>query len=72
MDITARVFGLALVIASLIVFVAFLPRGGRVNPILKSDLAESTLMMVVISLFFSGAILALSGAPPGLPMTSVR
>ena len=72
METTARLAGLAMSIASVVVFALLLPRGGRVSPILRTDFIESIFMMALIGLLFSGIVLALGGLPQGMSMTTVR
>jgi hypothetical protein len=57
-----------MIVATLIVFFALCPRAGRVSPILRTDLTEQVLSMTLIAVFFSGVIMALAGAPIGMPV----
>jgi hypothetical protein len=72
MEFTARLLGIAMVAGSLLVFAFLCPRGGRVNPILRADFTEQILLMILIAVVFSGALMALAGAPVGMPQTTVR
>jgi hypothetical protein len=72
MEFTARLLGIAMVAGSLLVFAILCPRGGRVNPILRADFTEQILLMILIAVVFSGTLMALAGAPVGMPQTTVR
>jgi hypothetical protein len=72
MEFTAKLLGIAMVAGSLLVFAILCPRGGRVNPILRTEFTEQILLMILIAVVFSGAFMALAGAPVGMPLTTVR
>jgi hypothetical protein len=72
MEFTTKLLGMVMVAGSLLVFALLCPRGGRVNPILRTDVTEQILLMILIAVVFSGAFMALFGAPAGMPLTTVR
>ena len=66
LEFSGHVIGLAMVIGSLVVFVLLMPRGGQVNPILRTDFVEQVALMCLIFLFFAGGVMALAGFPLGM------
>jgi hypothetical protein len=57
-----------MVVGCLAVLALVLPRGGKVNPLLRSDRAQSVFMTVWVAVFLWGAALALFGAPAGITL----
>jgi hypothetical protein len=68
MELTTKLLGILMVAGSLLVFALLCPRGGRVNPILRTEFTEQMLLMILIAVFFSGAFMALAGAPAGMAL----
>ena len=65
-ELSAVAVGAALLIGSILVFALLYPRGGQVNPLLTSEFAQSTLMMVLVLMVCLGAALVFFGFPVGI------
>jgi hypothetical protein len=66
LELSPLVIGACFLIGSLLTFVIFFPRGGRVSPLLASELAQSALMMAILVALCSGAALMFFGYPVGI------
>ena len=66
------VLGIGVIVACVVAFGLVLPRGGRSSLLLRSDMAESTFMMVWLLVLISGAALALFGVPTGVTVDAPK
>jgi hypothetical protein len=72
MSYTAFTVGLAMLAACVVTFVAVLPRGGRVSPLLRNGAVETSFLVVWLATLLIGAALALFGTPTGILAPSDR
>jgi hypothetical protein len=71
MQYDATAIGLTMLACCLVAFVLVLPRGGQVNPLVRSEGAQIGFLMVMILPFFVGAGWTLFGFPADITVGDV-